>query len=118
LSIELLIKFGPPSCLLGVAGEPHPCCALDFAAADQTFGFATFQRSIEPLGFCLALLFGVTLRCERQRDETIAKLIATIDEFVRANIRAVRCSRIPAVRPVMAVHRPHYFAAKAARRGR
>jgi hypothetical protein len=76
------------------------------------------------LDFALRLLFGVTLRCERQRDETIVKLIATIDEFVRANVPEpwiCPCGEVlknPGDPAVMAVHRPHYFAAKAARRGR
>jgi len=77
-------------------------------------------------------------RCGRRRDEAIATIIATIDEYTRANGPGnpwvslcgefARLPDDPFVCPcgetltnpgdpaVMAVHQPHYMAAKAARR--
>jgi hypothetical protein len=65
--------------------------------------------------------YGYTARCERQREESIAWMIRTIDEYARANVPedpfvCPGCGEVlddPCNPAVMAVHQPHYLAAKA-----
>ena len=58
-------------------------------------------------------------RCERQREEAIAWTIAKIDKYARANVPkdpwVCPCGEVlenPTDPAVMAVHQPHYLAAK------
>jgi hypothetical protein len=58
-------------------------------------------------------------RCERQREGAIAGIIATSEEYAHANVPAdpfvCPCGEVldnPTDPAVMAVHHPHYMAAK------
>jgi hypothetical protein len=60
----------------------------------------------------------------RQREGTIAHIIATSEEYARANVPPdpfmCPCGAVlddPCDPAVMAIHQPHYAAAKAARQG-
>jgi hypothetical protein len=66
---------------------------------------------------------GYVAKCERRREESIAWFVRTIDEYANANVPedpwVCPCGEVldnPCDPDVMAVHQPHYLAAKAARR--
>ena len=82
------------------------------------------EATIAAIAAWAAPLPGFAVRCARQHNEAIARIIATSEEYARANVPAdpfvCPCGEVldePCNPAVMAIHQPHHAAAKAARQG-